>query len=335
MSIEVVAPKFADFFHLMPFRIQEILLISSKYDAFILQEDGQLTEQLFNTFLNLNLKYAPRITRVSRGERAVEVLATRRVDLVIIMPQLGDVDPMGLCTTIKETHPALPVVMLAYNSKQTNQLQERSREAGFDRMFVWTGNSRIFLSIIKLMEDRMNVHHDIARVGLQVIIVVEDSPYYYSTFLPILYTIIMTQTQRLMRQGLNDMHRLLRMRARPKIILATNYDDAMERFREFEDNVLGVLSDVRYPVAGIEDPEAGFKLIGAIREKHPNLPIVLMSSEPHNKERAYAAGAQFIDKNSSSIIHDMKLFIQSQFGFGDFVFRLPTGKEVGRATDLK
>jgi Pyruvate phosphate dikinase, AMP/ATP-binding domain len=335
MSSTSMLPKFSDFHNLMPFRIQEILLISSKYDAFILQEDGQITEQLFNTYLNLNLKYAPRITRASTGRKALNVLKKRRIDLVVIMPQLGDVDPFELGNSIKEKYENLPVVLLSYSTREVTMQMHQAKKANFDKVFIWSGNSRIFLTIIKYIEDKMNVAPDVKTTDVRVIIFVEDSPQYYSSLLPVLYTVIMTQTQKLMEQGLNDMHKLMRMRARPKILLVSSYEEAMDVYEKYEKNVLGLLTDVRYSKGGINDAQAGFKLAESIREKDSTVPILIMSKEPQNQVKAFDMGAQFIDKNSETLLYDMKSFVKTQFGFGDFIFRLPSGEIVGVADDLK
>ncbi|MBN2725434.1 MAG: hypothetical protein JXR95_15320 [Deltaproteobacteria bacterium] len=327
-------PRFSDFHTLMPFRIREILLISSYYDAFVLQEDGQLTEQLFNTFLNLNLRYAPRIIRTD-SSKALQMLSERNFELVIIMPQLHEISPFELCETIKEQYEAIPVVYLTYQTSTIMEDRERALKAGFENLFIWSGNSRIFLAIIKYVEDKLNAPSDTAAGDVRVVILVEDTPSYYSSMLPLVYELLVTQTQKLMSEGLNDMHRLLRMRARPKLLLAHDYEGAISLINKYEKNILGIISDVNYQSEGKRDPAAGFKLLEHIKSKDSSMPILLLSEEEENRERAQKLGAQFVDKNSDSVIEQFKFFIKTQFGFGDFIFRLEDKTPVGIATDLR
>ncbi len=328
-------PRFQDFFDLMPHHIREILLVSSLYDSFILEEDGQLGENLFADYFDLQLSYAPRITRVSTGEQALQAVKERKFDLVISMLRLSDMDVFTVAKKIKKIDKDLPVVLLAYETDITAHNIDPIDHPEIDRTFIWTGDTKILLAITKLFEDKKNVAHDIEYGDVRVIIVVENSRRYYSLFLPIIYTEIMKQTQSLIAEGLNEMHRQLRRRARPKILLAETYEEALELYKKYKNNVLGIISDISYYRHGKIDPEAGFKLAQKIRATDPELPLLLMSAQTENAEKAKEFHVSFLNKNSNSLLLELRRFIKDQLGFGDFVFRLPNGKEIARAKNLK
>ncbi len=327
--------RFSGFGTLMPFRVQEIMLVASLYDAYTLEEGGRLTELLLNEYRELNLSFAPHVTRASTGEEALRLLETRRYDLVISMTRLGDMEVITLARAVKEKQPDLPVITLAFSPRELARLQERQEDGDIDRLFFWSGDVRLLLAIIKLVEDRRNIEHDTQACGVRTILLIEDSVRFYSAYLPLLYTEILNQTHALMEEGINLSHRLLRMRARPKILLASSFEEAWKDYTAFKDSLLGVISDVRFPRAGQKDPEAGLEFVRRVKAVDPNTPVVLQSSEVGLAPRAVSLGAGFIHKDSPHLLHDLRGFMLDNFGFGDFVFRLPDGTEVGRAADLQ
>jgi len=316
-------------------KVQEILLVSSPYDAFILGEEGQLSEQIYTQYSKLHLSSAPRVTWTSTAAKALSLIEERRFDLVITMQQLEDMTPYKLSRKIRDTYPALPVVLLTYNTGEVEKIVRFAKESHIHRVFTWSGNSEIFLAIIKNIEDCMNVEHDTREGMVRVIVVIEDSPQYYSSFLQMMYTLIMEQTHKLMDQGLNDMHKMLRMRTRPKILLADNFEDGLSLYNEFKENVIGVATDVKYPCGDKIDPEAGFHLLEKIKSDIPSVPVLMLSNNPENKDRARGSGAYFLDKNSIHLLSDLKEFMKLHFGFGDFTFHLPDGSVIGSAKDMK
>ncbi len=327
-------PKFSGFHDLMKFRVREILLVSSLYDAFVLEEDGGLAERIFSEYVDLNLHFIPRITKVSSAEEAFAALKKRTFDLVITMSRLSDMNPIEFGKRVKELDPEKMVILLTYDVIDPLLLSQIRKTRSIDKVFFWSGESRILLSIIKYVEDLKNVEDD-ARAGVQVILLIEDSPKYYSLFLPIMYTILMNQTRQLIADGVNDLHRMLRMRARPKILLAENYEEGIRIYEKYKQNLLGIISDVRFPRKGKMDDKAGFKLARKVKKEVPDLPILLQSSNPDNCQKAYECGAAFLNKNSDNLLSELRSFILSNFGFGDFIFRLPDGREIDRARNLQ
>ncbi len=327
-------PKFSGFHDLMKFRVREILLVSSLYDAFVLEEDGGLAERIFSEYVDLNLHFIPRITKVSSAEEAFQALKRRTFDLVITMSRLSDMNPIEFGTRVKKDYPDIMVILLTYDIIDPLLLTQIRRTRSIDKVFYWSGESRILLSIIKYVEDLKNVQDD-ARAGVQVILLIEDSPKFYSIFLPMIYTILMNQTRQLIADGVNDLHRMLRMRARPKVLLTDNYDDALLIYEKYKQNLLGIISDVRFPRHGKMDNEAGFKLARKVKKEVPDLPILLQSSNPENCKKAFECGAAFLNKNSDNLLSELRGFILSNFGFGDFVFRMPDGREIDRARNLQ
>jgi len=327
-------PWYLTFHDLMPYRVREILLVSSPYDAFTLEEDGRLTEKVFTEYSELNLSTAPRLTHVSSGAAAMRMLAERRFDLVVTMIRIADTNVSAFARQVKTDYPTLPVVLLVLTEADLLELPGGVDSKAIDRVFVWTGDARMLLSIIKLVEDAMNVAHDTSAAGVRVIIVVEDSARRYSSFLSFLYQELMAQSESLVAEGVNDLHRLMRMRTRPKILLATTYEEALAAYQRFPDYVVAIISDVRFPRGGEEDPQAGFELVRAIRAINPDLPFVLESAEQNNAGRAAELGVHFLDKASPTFLRSLRLFLNEILGFGDFVFRLPDRTEVARARDM-
>ncbi len=325
-----------EFSDLMRHRVGRILMVASQYDAFALEEDGQLSEQLFREYRNLDLnpRYTPRFTHVGSAKAALERLAEREFDLIITTPRIGDMDVETFGKIVKSKFEHIPLTVLAAHAWDLPRLADFRKRGVADWVFLWQGDAAVLLAILKQVEDRANVDADV-RQGIQVIILVEDGIRFFSSYLPQIYTEITLQTGRLVAESLNISHRLLRIRARPKILLAQTFEEAWELYEHFKQNILGVISDVRFSLDGKEDPEAGLNLLKRIREQDADLPILMQSSELKNRQLAHDAGASFIWKNSPHLLEDIRDYILNYFGFGDFVFRMPDGKEVGRAKTMK
>ncbi len=326
-----------EFSALMKHRIIEILLVASHYDAFILEEDGQLTELVIEEYrnLDLNLRFAPRFTRANSAAEALDLLHERSFDMVITTPRLPDKPIAELVRTVKNEQKRLPVGLIAAHAWELPWLDDLRASGLLDWVFIWQGNVRALLAMIKQVEDRRNAEHDILVGGVQAIIVVEDEPRFYSVYLPHLYTEITSQTGRLMAEGINLSHRLLRIRARPKILLAQNFEEAWELYERYAGRVLGIITDVSFPRAGVLDREAGLLLTRRVREHDPGLPILVQSMEADHETQARAAGAEFVSKRSPHLLENLREYIIDNFGFGDFIFRMPDGSEVARAADMR
>ncbi len=323
---------------LMQKRIYRVLLICSHYDAFMLEEDGRIDEQIFNEYVSLSLRYPPRFIQVHSAREALEVVQSgEQIELIISMLNVGEVDTFDLAKQIKRRLPDTPLVILTHFSREVSARLEKEDLTGIDYVFSWLGNADLLLAIIKLIEDRMNADHDILEVGVQSIIVVEDSVRYYSTILPILYKTVMRQARSFMQEALNEHKRVLRMRGRPKILLAKSYDEAMELYQRYKPNVLGLISDVSFKVSQRRDQESklGLKLCEEVRKDDPNLPFLLQSSDETNNVYAQQMKAGFLHKYSQTYNLDLRDYVINNFGFGDFVFFDPkTNKEICRAEDL-
>lgn len=321
--------------NLMPQRIQEVLLVSSPYDSFILEEDGLLTEKIYSEYLDLGLTHSPNITRVSTGEEALAAIREGTYDLVITMLRLGDMDVPKFAGALRALRPQLPVVLLISSAWELARIAHLRAELNVDGLYVWHGDTKLFLAIIKVIEDRMNAEHD-ARVGdVGVIILVEDSIRFLSSLLPIIYSQLVQQTRAVMADGLNHMDKLLRMRARPKVLLAHSYEEGLELYHRFRKQLFGVISDVSFARNGAQDPRAGIDFIRRIKTDLQDLPALLQSSDLSNGELAGLIGARFLHKRSATLLEDVRNFMLDNFGFGDFVFRTPEGQEVARAGDLQ
>jgi hypothetical protein len=327
-------PQFGIFRELMKFRVREILLVSSFYDAFVLEEDGGLSERIFSEYIDLNLRFIPRVHRVSTAKEALRALEAEHFDLVITMTRISTMNVNQFGKKVKELRPGMPVILLTYEWLEVDLLIKLRETRAIDRVFYWTGDTRILLAIIKYIEDSMNIDNDIKQ-GVHAILVIEDSPRFYSLFLPIIYTEIMTQTRALISEGVNDLHRLLRMRARPKILLAETYEEGNHLYNKYKQNLLGVISDIRFPRNGKIDRTAGFTFAARVKDDIPDLPFLLQSSNLENREIALSLGLDFLHKNSDNLLYDLHRFILSNFGFGDFVFKDAGGREVARARNLQ
>ncbi len=327
--------NFRIYHELMPIRFNEILLVSSPYDAFILEKDGDLAARIINEYSGLNLSKPPRITWTSSALEALSLIDKKRYDVVITMPHIDKMDALSLGGEIKKKRPKLPVILLSHGIKSIQSLLDRGECKEIDKVFVWLGNSELLLAIVKIAEDRLNVDIDTQKAMTRVLLLVEDSPVYYSSFLPIIYKEIVIQTQAVLGGGLTEEHRLLRMRARPKILLASNYEEAVGLYQKYSEFIFGVISDTRFPKNGKINGNAGVDLLTKINKETPDIPLLLMSSESENREKANKIPAVFLDKNSPAIIEDLHDFFLEHLGFGDFVFRMPDGSEIGRASNLR
>jgi len=325
----------AGFQELIQTRVSEILLVASLYDAFILAQDGQLQDLITTEFANLNLYHAPKLTRVSRASKALEMIkGGRAFDMILLTVNVGDMHVLQFVKQLRETGVTIPIVLLTYDNRSLGPHLEAAETTGIDYVFVWQGDFRILLAIVKLVEDRLNVERDTAVMGVQTVILVEDNVRFYSSYLPSIYTEIVQQAQRLLDEGLNLAHKMIRMRARPKILLCRTYEEAWEAFERHEHYLLGLVTDLEFPRKGRDDAEAGVKLIRAVRERLPELPILLQSNQPRVLELGDGLRVSAVRKNSRRLLKEVRNFMRDNFGFGDFVFRLPDGTAIARARDL-
>ena len=339
--------KDVSFVNLMTRRIYNVLIIANPYDAFMLEDDGRVDEKIFNEYTELGLRYPPSFTQVSTIEEAAEALRATKFDLVICMPGNADNDAFDVARDVKKHSPEIPCVVLTPFSHGITRRVENEDMSIFDYVFCWLGNTNLILSNIKLIEDRMNLEHDIQEAGVQMILLVEDSIRFYSSVLPNLYSYILAQSQSFATEALNPHSATLRMRGRPKVVLARTYDEAWSIYQKYPDNTLGVISDCRFPahepdrsqgggLAAEKDPEAGFRLLKAIRENDEYIPMIMQSSESKNRERAERNRIAFVDKNSKKMNIDLRNLLAEHFGFGDFIFRDPkTKQEIMRVRNLK
>jgi len=342
--------KDVTFVNLMTRRIFNVLIVANPYDAFMLEDDGRVEEKIYNEYMGLGLRYPPTFTQVSTIAEAEKFLATTKVDLVICMPGNADNDAFTVARAIKGEFPDIPCVVLTPFSHGITRRIENEDLSMFDYVFCWLGNTNLIMSIIKLMEDKMNLDRDIKEAGVQMILLVEDSIRFYSSILPNLYNYILQQSQNFATEALNRHAATLRMRGRPKVVLARTYDEAMEAWEKYKDNCLGVISDVRFPLhpsrqsqivgagaSGVpKDSEAGFKLFEAIRRDNEFVPLIMESAETRNRDRALLQNYHYVDKNSKMLSVDLRHLMEEHMGFGDFIFRNPKShEEILRVRTLK
>lgn len=321
---------------LMAYHVQHILLVTSLYDSFILAEDGNLGELILTEFLDLNLRHTPELTRVSTGSEALTLAVDeRRHDLIVTSLHVGDMNAVELAEGVRKAGLDIPVVVLAYDARELTDFLAAHDGSELERIFLWQGDVRILLAIVKYIEDRRNLAHDTGESGVPAIVVVEDNVRYYSSFLPVIYSELMLNAQKLMPEGLNIAHKLMRIRARPKILLCQTYEEAWAFIQQYPDEIMGVISDIAFPRQGEHDLLAGLELARQVRALRHDIPVMLQSSRPENEEPARQVGASFVLKNSPLLLHKVREFISEEFGFGDFVFELPDGTEIGRARDLQ
>jgi CheY-like chemotaxis protein len=328
--------RFQGFQNLMRHRIRDVLLVSSLYDLYLFEEDGRFDELISNEYQSLNLSHTPELTRVSSGKEAI-VLAKeeRRFDLILTTLHVEDMTAVRLAQLAREADIKIPIVLLAYDNRELKDLKAHDYTAGFDRVFVWQGDFRLIVGIIKHLEDRMNVDHDTRLVGVQSILFIEDNIRYYSILLPILYAELLNQSQRLISEGINLSHKFLRTVARPKILLCQNYEEAWHYYESYKEHILGIISDIDFPRNGKPDHGAGIRFAKAVRGEHPELPVLLQSLTADYESEARALGLSFMPKDSPSLALQLRQFMTEYFSFGDFIFRTPDGHEVARASDLK
>lgn len=326
-----------DIFHiLMKRRVREILLVSTFYDAFIFEQDGRLSEQIHGEYRQLNLSTSPKITSVPTGTQALELCKRNKYDLVITMMRIGELSPFKLSEKIKEIDPEIPILLLLNVSNDIGLIEKDSEEMKYiDNVFSWNGDSKIFLSMIKYIEDFWNVENDTENGLVRVILLVEDSIHYYSMFHPLLYAEILKQTQLLISEELDDISKRRRMRGRPKVLLCHSFEEAIELYEHYKEYVVSIISDIRYPYKGKEHPKAGIKLIRHLQMHDVNCPILLQSSELDNEAEAKELGVHFLHKTSKTLLHDLRKFVVNNLGFGDFVFRLENDDEIGKARSIK
>ena len=338
--------KDVSFVNLMMRRIYNVLIVANPYDAFMLEDDGRIEEKIYNEYMELGLRYPPTFTQVSTTEEAADVLRSTVIDLVICMPGNADNDAFDVARDIKGKFPDIHCVVLTPFSHGITKRMENEDLSIFDYVFCWLGNTNLILSIIKLIEDKMNLEHDIREAGVQMILLVEDSIRFYSSILPNLYNYILEQSKNFSQEALNRHAATMRMRGRPKVVLARTYEEARILYDKYSDNTLGVISDARYPLEDAavktdtfgreKDPEAGLKLFRHIRQNDPFVPLILESNESENRMKAEAEGFRFVDKNSKKMSVDLRLLMEEHMGFGDFIFRDPkTHEEIMRIRSLK
>ncbi len=328
--------RFQGFQNLMRLRIRDILLVSSLYDLYLFEEDGRLYELIRNEYQGFNLSHSPELTRVSSGMEAIKLAREeRRFDLIITTLHIEDMHAINFAKMARQQGITIPIVLLAHDNCELKDLIVHQDAAVFNKIFIWTGDFRIIIAIVKYLEDKINVDHDTHMVGVQTVIFIEDSVKYYSSILPIIYTEILKQSQRLISEGINLTHKFLRMRARPKILLCSTYEEAWSYYEAYRDMILGVISDVDFPRNGVQDVGAGLEFARAVKADQADLPILLLSTNMQNEAEAHAAHSAFVHKDSPMLLNELRNFMIQYFSFGDFIFRTPQGIEIGRASDLK
>jgi CheY-like chemotaxis protein len=320
---------------LMANKVGDILLVSSPYDAFIMEEEGRLSNRIIHEYKGLNLSRPPRLTWVSSADEAFERLAKKNFDLILAMPSLDGMDVQTFGEKVKQRYADLPFFMLLHNTCDISEYLNLENRAAIDRTYVWGGNADLLLAIIKNFEDEKNVAFDTENANVRVIIMVEDSPHHYSSILPVIYKQIVLQTQSVIDESINEEHRLLKMRGRPKVLLAQTYEEAIALYEKHKPYVLSIFSDMRFPRNGSKDENAGFHLLSRIKKELPDLPLLVISTEERSRELAYRIPAVFINKNSNNLNDRIKTFFVGCLGFGPFVFRTADGEEVARASDLR
>lgn len=333
---DIFRNRIRSFHKLMQKKVRDILLVSSLYDFYLFEEDGRLYEQIREEYQSLNLSWAPEITHVTTGNEAINLLKSQGTfDIVITTLHIEDMHVMKLANKIREVTKDIPIILLAYDNRERKELTSQFDTSIFDKIFIWLGDYRLLMGIIKYVEDRLNLDNDTKTVGVQSIILVEDNVKFYSSYLPLIYMEVFKQSQRLITEGINITHKFLRMRARPKIILCTTYEEAWSYFDKYEEFILGIITDNNFRYNGVRDPEAGIKFAIKVKERQDDIPILLQSSNAEYADTARAIGVSFLQKGSPRLLHELRQFMLDNFGFGDFIFRLPNGIEVGRANNLK
>ena len=336
LSLEdAFSSRIKKFQKLMRYKIREILLVSSIYDNYLFEEDGRLYELIREEYKSLNLSFAPELIHVTTGEEALEMLCSENTfDMIITTLHIEDMHVIKFAQMVKQSGIDLPIVLLAYDNRERKELTTNYDTSIFEKIFIWNGDYRLLIAIVKYVEDRVNVENDTKNIGVQSIIVVEDNIKFYSSYLPIIYTEVFLHSQRLLSESVNLTHKFLRMRARPKIILCTTYEEAWSYYERYQEYVLGLILDINFKHHGVKDPEAGIKFARTVRSQHDDIPILLQSSDAGFREKANQIGASFLHKNSPRLLQELREFMLQNFGFGDFVFVNNAGQEVFRASNL-
>ena len=320
---------------LMRHRVRDVLLVSSLYDAYILQEDGHLTEKVYVEYRELKLSTAPRFSHAGSAEAALAALEARRFDLVLVVSRLQGMSVPEFAEEVRQRHPSVAVVLLTFDSADHEPLRQLRNDPAIDGVFAWNGDARILLALSKTVEDARNVDHDIEVAGVRVILLVEDSIRFYSSYLSTLYPELMMQSQSLFSEGTNRLQKLLRMRTRPKVLLAQDFEQACLLVDRYREHLLAIISDVGFPKGGELDPQAGLELVGRVRRVMPDLPILLQSAEADYKDAEQRLRVQFVNKSSPRLLHQIRRFLRDYLGFGPFIFRTPEGHELRRARDME
>jgi len=319
---------------LMRVKVRDILLVSSMYDYYLFEEDGRLYDLIRQEYQTLNLSHAPEITHVTTGTEGKELAENNNYDLIISTLHIEDMHVIKFAKLLRDANITTPIILLAYDNQERKDLVVNYDTSIFDKIFIWQGDYKLLIGIIKYLEDKLNVENDTKNVGVQSILLVEDNVKFYSSYLPLIYTEIFKQSQRLISEGISMTHRFLRMRARPKILLTTTYDEAMDYYEKYQDFILGIISDINFKRQGVKDPEAGIKFAAEVKSRHYDIPILLQSSNPDHSEAAHKLGAAFLLKGSPWLLHELRDFMLKNFGFGDFVFQTLNGDVVGKANNL-
>jgi CheY-like chemotaxis protein len=327
--------RFHDYQDLMRYRIMDILLVSTPYDTFILEEAGELAERMLGEFRNLDLHYAPALTGVTSGAEALRVARERHINLIITTPHLPDMDAAELARHVQAEGMDIPVVLLAWDTRELREFEARVDTSAIERTFLWQGDARILVAIVKSVEDRRNVEHDTRAVGVQIILLIEDNVRYYSSFLPVIYTELLQHSRRVVKEGLNLSQQIMRMRARPKILLCTTWEEAEADFERYAEDVLGIISDVQFPRGGVKSLEAGAEFAKEVGAAYPDIPIILHSSRPENEALAESVDANFLLKGSPLLLQELRKVMLQDFAFGDFIFKDKKGRKLTVAPDLK
>jgi len=333
-SEELFGNRIKNFQKVMRFKVRDILLVSSLYDFYLFEEDGRLYDLIRQEYQVFNLSHAPEIAHVSTGAEAIEIASENHFDLIITTLHVEDMHVTKLAEMIRQNGIDTPIIILAYDNQERKDLTTNYDTSIFERIFIWQGDYRILIGIIKYVEDKMNVANDTALAGVQVIILVEDNVKFYSSYLPLIYAEIFKQSQRLISEGVNLTHKFLRMRARPKILLCSTYEEAWDNFEKYREYILGIITDINFRYGGEKDSEAGIKFAKNVLASHSDIPILLQSSNADYEKSATEIGASFVLKGSPRLLHEVSEFMMNNFGFGDFIFRIPEGKQVGRANNL-
>ena len=318
---------------LMQYRIHEILLVSSPYDAFILEEDGKLTEQILSEYIGMNLSYAPRVWNAQSAKEATEIINKRFFDVIIIMMRISDMDPIKFSQKIKKLYPKKPLVLLAFDQSELKDITLHDQNI-FDEIFIWSGNSNVFPAAIKSIEDKKNISKDVKTADVRTVLFIEDNPRYYSSILPVLYKEIISNTKKLIDKSLNNSQKILHMRARPKIILLKNYDDAIKYINKYRFNILGIISDLRYPYKKDKHHLSGLKLVNYLNRIDSAIPIILQTTEKNIPKELKESSVKVIQKNSTILFKELQSFMIDELGFGDFKFRSPNGKIINKAKNI-